>query len=51
MQLQVGVVTEDNAGHKTSVCSDEADRYACVEEGLIEDDHVVISGRSVDGRE
>ena len=45
----VGVVTKDNAVHETGVYAYEADREAKVQDSLVEEDHAIITGRSIDG--
>ena len=46
----VGIVSEDNTGRTSSVCAYKAHRETGIEEGLVDEDHVVISGRSIDGQ-
>ena len=45
----VGVVAEDDAGRATGVYAYGAYIEASVQEGLSEEDHVIISGISVNG--
>ena len=45
----VGVVDEDDSGRAAGICAYKEDREASVQEGIAEEDHVVIAGRYVDG--
>ena len=49
VQSLVDFVSEGLVRHKASVCAYKVDREAGVEEGLTEEQHVIISRRSVNG--
>ena len=50
MRSLVGVVSEDDAGRTSRVCTYEIDREAVIDKGIAEEVYVIIARRSVNGR-
>ena len=46
----VGVISEENTRRAAGVCSHKAHREASFKYSFTEEDHVVVAGRSIDGR-
>ena len=47
----VGIIAEENTVRAAGVCAQEAKREISIQYGLSKEDHLVISGRSIDGKE